>query len=141
VSPVSVMVGRNCWTAWFSWPWIDFSSASASFRPRLFVRPMAMASSRESLRASSLAGWAVTLPKKGLTAEVGLGACAAAAAPEAARMRTAKKAGADAGSKTGFGAGFTSTLFQMREAGEGIPGRDGTQRENTGGRGFSVFYT
>ena len=44
-----------------------------------------MASSSESLRVSSLAGCAVTLPKKGLAAEVGLGAWAVAAAPVAAK--------------------------------------------------------
>ncbi len=59
-----------------------------------------MASSSESLRASSVAGRAVTLPKKGLAAEVGLGAWAERRAGAAAKIAMARKAGATARRKT-----------------------------------------
>ena len=62
LKPERMSVGRNCWRASFFSPWSCLSPYSASLRPRLFLKPRAMASSSESLRVSSVAACRVMLP-------------------------------------------------------------------------------
>src|ERR1022692_694218 len=98
-----------------------FSPLSASLRPRLFSRPRRTASSSESLRVSSLAGWAVTLPKKGLEAEVGFGDWAWRAVAVAMRARVVKKAGIANRPEAKFRVRVTAIIVSDEKGGERIP--------------------
>jgi len=93
------MVGRKVLRASFSGPGGSFA-ASASLQAEIVLEARLTAPSSESLRVSLLAGWAVTLPRRGVDGEVD-GGRANAVGPAAAKERisasAARKTGAPAG--------------------------------------------